>query len=103
MRISKIDGIKVTDSDRTKHRIGYQHRSRKVVMYNVSMVSNTNSTEAVMKIKMGSWYIANDFRGNLLLDRYQPFKKDGVFFICRNSVGGHVWIKSTEFVSEAVL
>ena len=33
----------------------------------------------------------------------KPFKKDGVFFICRNSVGGHVWIKSTEFVSEAVL
>ena len=55
-----------------------------------------------MKIVKGRWYIAKDYEGSVLPDRYQPFRKDGPFYICKNAAGGHVWIKAADFVSEVI-
>jgi hypothetical protein len=50
MRILKIDGVKVIDTDRTKHRIGYQDQLNHVRWY----VSDLPGHVGTAKIKQGS-------------------------------------------------
>ena len=50
MRISKIDGIKVTDYNRTKHRIGYQDQPNHIRWY----VSDLPGHVGTVRAKQGS-------------------------------------------------
>lgn len=52
-----------------------------------------------MRIKLGTWYDSVDYEGNDLPSAVAPFKKERgtPFYVCVNHLGGHVWVKGTEF------
>ena len=57
-----------------------------------------------IKIEFGKRYKAVDYRGVLLPDVFTPFEKVGDgWYVCTNSLGGHVHIKESEFQEEVGL